>query len=325
MGWLAIGALGKKSWNKTIHRRTKANRGEAIALQQESGNFQREQARRLAAISDDKRQRYMESYYPQIQKMAQAAEQGINPDYGAIGTTAIGDVNTAFARGNTATAQDMARYGITPSADVASDTQRLAGLDQSVSAVDAANSATGAARDRADTLNQTRGIQALSLGMGLPTQASAGIAGAAGAIAGVNNANMATLASRGTDLDMLSGAAGRIAGNYRHGGRVKKYAEGGRVEKTAMPAPFTIEWLRQKLVGGTGEQARSSQNKSESDQLKEMEPDIAKQSQRYASGGAVQLKTNDYIIPSDVVAHLGKPFFDALVLESGPAHTTRRS
>lgn len=308
MGWLS------KAWSKTIHRRTGDQRKEALTQQEESGNFQRDMATRLGAISDAHRQRYMDMYYPQIQKMAQAAEQGINPDYGAIGQTAVGDVNSAFDRSNTGTAQDMARYGVTPPADVSADTTRLSGLDQSVAAVDAANAATGAARNRADTLNQTQGIQALSLGMGLPTQASAGIAGAAGAIGGVNNANLSNLVQQGADLNMLSGAAGRIVGNaYRNGGRVKRYADGGIIENPRKLSPGTIEWLRQQLIGGTGEQAKGSQNKSENEQLKEAEPEIVAQDKKYADGGAVQLKTNDYIIPSDVVAQLGKPFFDALV------------
>jgi hypothetical protein len=306
------------AWNNSIHRQTRENRNNAIDLQEESGAFQRDMAERLGALSDASRQRYMEMYYPQVQKMAQAAEQGINPDYKAIGDTAVSDVGNAFDRSDTATTNDLARYGVTPAADVSAERARLSALDKSVAAVNAGNSAIGAARDRADTLDQTRGIQALSLGMGLPTQAAAGISGAAGAIGGVNNANLSTLISQGTDLNMLSGAAGRIAGNaYRNGGGVKKYADGGMVEDPRKIDTSRIEWLRRKLVGGTGEQAKGSQNKSEIEQLKELDPEIVAQGRKYADGGAVQLNTDDYIIPSDVVAQLGVPFFDSLVSDYG--------
>lgn len=276
--------LDPQAWNRMNYAdKQKRLKGE-IGM---GDNLRRAQIAKQQEIADARRKYYYGMVTPLEKKMSESVVSDLTTDRNVISDRAMQDVGDAFARARGATQRMRERYGI----QARPEDERVQNIEEARAKVNAGNQAVEDTRARG-----TRNAAMMGrLGMNIPGQATAGMSAGGNAMA--NQYDYQALLTSGkisNDLSRDQAGSSSVASIFQ------SFADGGEVKKD--DSLDAIKWLRKKLTGNR-ERPTYSINKDETRRLKDLEDgryadggDV----RGYGMGGAVDLQTNDFVIPADV-------------------------
>lgn len=291
-------------WDPQAHNRMKyAEKQKKLKGQVGMGDEERRKAAALSEeIAQNRRDYYTGFVQPLERKMAADTISDLTTDRQVISDRAIQDVSDAFTRARSATQRMRERYGI----QARPEDERISNIEEGRAKVNVSNQAVTDTRERGA---RRAGIMA-RLGMAMPGQSSASISAAGQALGNQYDFQA---------LETSAGISGDTQRDVGLGGAVASmFADGGEVSRDDEQDLEPVKNLRELLLGRR-ERLTGSQNKDEARQLRELDEG------KYADGGAVglgmrgavDLETNDYVIPADVVQALGPEYFEQLIAEDG--------
>lgn len=280
--WKHGAPFDPQAWNRASY----AEKQKMLKSQVGMGDdLRRKNAELEAEISQNRRDYYTNFVQPLERKMAADTIADLTGDRQAISDRASQDVADAFTRARGATQRQRERYGI----NMRPEDERLSNIEEARAGVNASNQAVQDTRNR----GIRRASAMANLGMGMPGQTSAAMSAAGNAMANQYDFQaMETSGGISGDTQRDVGLGGAVASMFADGGEVN-----GEEEKLE-----PIKRLRELLIGNR-ERVTGSQNADAARQLRELDEG------KYADGGnvrgygmgrAVDLETNDFVIPADV-------------------------
>jgi hypothetical protein len=223
MSWVAVGSIGGAVVSSLLAPKPNDAAGEAAAR---AAGVQ-------SQISWAQWQNYLENYAPlEKELIAEARKTGSAEEIAAAEGRAAGDVTNAFSIANRSAANRQRAYGINPASPAASSEATSMGLSEGA----AGAGARTMARENQKKLAYDRQQALVSIGRGIPAQASASAAGAASSAGlwqnsinaqyGQNQQNQQNI---GYALQPLIGAARQYFYGARNPSGETEYADGGKV------------------------------------------------------------------------------------------------
>lgn len=252
-------------------------------------SVRRTQADLEAEYQQNRRDYYTNFVQPLERKMAADTVTDLTGDRQVISDRAMQDVGDAFTRARGATQRARERYGI----QARPEDERISNNEEARTKVNASNQSVLDTRNR----GVRRAAVMANLGMGLPGQSSAAMSAAGSAMANQYDFQaLETSAGISGDTQRDVGLGGAVASMFADGGEVNSDVNGD--EEKLEP----IKSLRELLIGRR-ERVTGSQNLDEARQLRELDEGKYADGgnvRGYGMGGAVDLETNDFVIPADV-------------------------
>lgn len=287
--WLRVTGYGTpvdpQAWNRMQYAdKQKRLKGEVA----QGDNLRRNLIDKQQEIADARRKYYYGMVAPLEKKMSESVVSDLTTDRNVISDRAMQDVGDAFTRARGATQRMRERYGI----QARPEDERVQNIEEARAKVNVGNQAVDETRSRG---TQNAALMT-RLGMNIPGQATAGMSAGGNAMANQYD-YQALLTSGKISNDMSRDQAGSsaIADIFQ------SFADGGEVKKDD-DSLNAVKWLREKLTGNR-ERPTYSINRDETRRLRDLEEgryadggDV----RGYGMGGAVNLETDDFVIPADV-------------------------
>lgn len=224
MAWVAVGigavnAIGGIMGSRSAKKQQK----EALALQREQLQFQKDRYNRAVGIYDGLER-----------KVADQAMEGVKADLGGVSDRAAGDIALQFQGANEAVLRDQQRMGINPNSGRAESQMRRSRLTQALATAGGITAAREGERRNAEQQTWNRRLATSQTGI---NQMNGQATNVSNSMAGISNTMMGIADQDQAAASALLGAGGQLIGGALAKGLPAGAKAGGSVSPTLGTQP----------------------------------------------------------------------------------------